>query len=257
MDSITFKSNSLQTANIIISEIDHDNPPEQEVQIYQLTHGNKSIYLPDGYSGKKINVKGMLQADTIADFDQLLDEFKGYFTGGAGYLDIGYGGSTRRYYAKAIPPKLPRPGGLMYSTFTMQFICLIPFGFDTTYTELANVTGETSVPSTTSLTLGGNAEFQYPIVEITINTATNTTNATVTVSNNNNGQVLSIMRTSWSNGDVIYIDPYEQDVKVNGVEVPFTGAIPIFNKGAGSISISDNFNTRNIDYTVNQLRYWL
>lgn len=257
MTAVSFNSNSLQTANIITSDIDHYDPPEKEVAIYQVAHANRSKAAYSQYTKKKIVLSGTLVADTKTEFEQLIDSFKGFLTGSEKYLDIEHGGSTRRYLATVVGrPSIPRPGGLLYSPFNVQFECSIPFGFDTTTTNLANVTGATASINNSTFTVGGTAEVQYPIIEITINSGTNMADGTLSVSNNNNGQVCEITRTFLA-GDVIRLDPYFGSVTVNDDEVDYSGAVPVFAKGSGGISISDTFNTRNIDYTVDQQRYWL
>lgn len=256
MGSLTFNNNSLQTDNIITSRIDISEFPDTSVTIFEIAHANKSKALNGGYSGRKINLWGSISHDTMSEFETLIDDFKGYLTGVEKPLDVEVAGAIRRYIATRTGGSLPRETGLMDSEFTVQFTCSSPFGVDIVPTELANVVGSTASPSTSSLTLGGNAEYQYPIISVTIVSATNTSNATVSISNNNNGQVCHITR-NFSAGEVITINPAESLVMVDGDEVEFTGAIPIFNKGLGGVSISDTFDSREYDYDVQQYRYWL
>lgn len=256
MTAISFNSNDLQTDNIVVSQIDISEFPDVNVTVFEIAHANRSNVMTDGYSGRKINLRGSLSHDTLTQFETLLDTFKGYFTGKNKALDVEYAGSTRRYMATRTGGALPREGGLMDSDFQLQFTCSSPFGIDIASTNLASVTGATTSPSTTSLTIGGNAEYQYPEIEITVVAATNTTGATVSISNNNNGQVCNITR-NWTAGEVITLTPAEQLVEVDGDEVEFTGAVPIFNKGSGAISISDTFDSRTYNYEVDQYRYWL
>jgi hypothetical protein len=254
--AIAFNGNSLQTANIVVQDINISDMPDKDISIFEIAHANRSKITNAGSTGRKINIVGTISADTISDFETLLDTFKGYFTGIEKNLDVEYAGATRRYVATLTGGRLPRAGGLMYSDFDLQFTCSSPFGVDIVSTSLASVTGATTSPSTTALTIGGNADFQYPQIEITLVNAVNTSGATVSISNNNNGQVCNITR-NWVVGNVITIDPANQLVKIDGNEVEFTGAIPIFNKGLGNISISDTFDSRTYNYDVEQYRYWL
>lgn len=256
MGGVSFDGNSLQTDNIVTAQIGYNGMPDKKLSIFEVAHGNRSKVAYSGFSGRKIVLSGTIKADSIEEFDQLLDDFKGYLTGTEKYLDIEHGASTRRYIATLTGDDIPREGGLMYSEFNLQFTCSLPFGVDVTPTSLANVVGATTSPSTTELTIGGNAEYQYPIITLNLVTATNTSNATIYISNTNNGQVCGITR-NWSPGDTVVITPAEQLVEVNGIEVEFTGAIPIFSKGLGGVSISDTFDTRTYDYEVEQFRYWM
>lgn len=256
MDPLQFDGHSLNTANVIIHSIQHYNAPEREINLFQIVHGNRSKAGRPSYSSKKIILKGTIQAESIAAFDTFLDEFKGYFTGIEKFLDIPHAGAIRRYTATLTADDIPREGGLMHSEVTLQFTCSIPFGYDVTPTSLTSVTNATAAINNSTFTVGGNVEFQYPTISVTLNSGTNMTGKTISISNNNNGQVCSITR-DWVAGDTIFLDPYFSIVQVNGIEVDFSGAIPIFSKGPGALSITDNFNTRSINYSASQVRYWL
>lgn len=256
MPTLQFAGNSLQTANIVTSDIDHMSGPEKEFDALPIAHGNKSHIPNYNYTGKVITLTGTLNASSLSAMDSLIDTFKGYFVGKDKNLDIEYAGSTRRYVGTARTPRITRPGGLMYAEFEVPVVCTIPFGKDTTTTNLLTTAAVTTSPGNHSITVGGNAEFQYPIITITLNSGTGLTNASISVGNNDNGQVLTVTRT-WVAGDELVIDPYEESVTVNGTEVDFSGAMPIFGTGSQSVSYSDTFLTRNYDIAIDQYRYWL
>lgn len=253
--ALTISGNSLQTSNIIVSDIDHMNSPDQDMELFTIAHGNRSMIPYYDYTSKEITLKGTLVSDSITNLDALIDTFKGYFTGKDKEFDMSYSGATRRYIVKARPIKIDRPGGLLYAYFNVPLICGLPFGFDTTVTALASETF-TITPKTIAITVGGNAEFQYPTIDATLTSGTGLASASVSIGNNNNGQICTITRT-WMAGDVIHIDPSLMLVTVNGTEVYFTGSVPIFSTGAGAVSWSDTFTTRNVTVDVDQYRYWL
>lgn len=255
--AISFNSNSLQDDNIITESIDHHDAPDEEINMYNVAHANRRRATYGNVSSKRITVAGTIKSDSIEAFDSLVDTFKGYLTGIEKNLDIGYAGSTRRYIATKASVSIPRPGGLESSKFTVVFECSVPFGMDITPTQICSVSGATSFPAVTAMDVGGNVEFQYPIITVTINSGSGLTGATIVIGNNDNGQECSITR-DWLAGDVITIDPYEQDVLVNGTEVEFTGSIPFFNKGDDRhIMIDTTITSANISYEVNHYRFWL
>lgn len=255
MPTLTIDSNSLQTANIVTRDIDHFGL-DKDFEAYPIAGANRS-YIPNyNYIGRSITLKGSLNASSIAAMDALIDTFNGYFVGKDKNLDLEYSGSTRRYVVTSKPPSIERPGGLMYAEFTVVLKCSVPFGVDTTETTLSTTTGITTATTDIAITVGGNAETQYPTITATLNSGTGLTAATISFGNNNNGQVLSITRT-WAAADVIFIDPYNEIVTVNGTAVYFTGAMPIFETGVQAVNYSDTLATRSIDVVVKQYRYWL
>lgn len=256
MTAISFNGNSLQTSTIITSDIDHHDLATKNVSIFPVAHGNKSKITFTNHPSRKIVVAGKLVESSNAALDTLIDTFKGYLVGTDKNLDIAYAGSTRRYIATVTGAKLPRPGGLAWGDFEIQFTCSIPFGVDTSLTTLLTVTAHTGSPKTDAVTIGGNAEYQYPILTLTLNSGTGLSAATITVGNDQNGQEVSITR-NWAAADVLVVDPYNDLVTVNDDEVDFEGALTSFNPGAANFTYADTFLTRSVTYTLKQYRYWL
>jgi len=255
--ALQFNSNVLQTSNIITEEIDHHSGGDRKINLLSIARGNRSKITGINTPSKTITLRGTLVADTPALMDDLEDTFKGYLVGKDKYLDIPHGTGTRRYTATPTAPKIERPGGLSYGKFTAQFICSNPFGMDTSSTSLATGSSITTTPNNWSITVGGSAEYQYPIITVTLVSGTQFTNQSMSIGNNSNGQVCIIMRT-WLASDVVVIDPLaDEPVTVNGLPVEFSGSIPIFEKGAGAVAYADTFLTRSVNYTIGQYKYWI
>ena len=255
MAGLLIDTNDLNTTNIVVSDIDHSSSPEKSFDLYAIAHANKSHIPFYEYESKQIRLRGSLNASSIVAMDTLIDTFKGYFKGKDKNLDIEHGGSWRRYVVTPAVVDVKRPGGLAYATFDIRLACGLPFGMDTSLTTLATAT-ITSTPVNTAITVGGNADVQFPLITATLTSGTGLTSASVSIGNNANGQVATITR-SWTAGDVLYIDPYNQIVTVNDVEVYFTGSLPIFETGTGAVSWTDTFTTRSVSLDVKQYRYWL
>lgn len=253
--AISYNTNSLQTSSIVTSEIDHHSAPDNDVTLLAIAFASRNKAILNNYSGKTISIEGTLVAASISAMDTLEDTFKGYLVGREKNLDIEHATGTRRYIVTPTSVRVDRPGGLNYGNFFAKFLCSSPFGVDIALTTLDTTTGYTSATRNIAVTMVGSAEFQYPIIAITLNSGTQLSNGTVSIGNNSNGQVLQINR-NWVAGDVITVDTYENLVKVNNVEVPFTGAIPVFGPGAQTITYADTFLTRNVDFAISQYGRW-
>lgn len=254
----SYNSNSLATSQIIISDIDYHDASPRDLKAYPIANSPRSKVTNPGLAPSKIiTMKGQIMASTISAMDDFEDTFKGYFVGTGKNLDIPHGSGTRRFIATPYPPEVKRPGGLNWANVTLKFFCEYGYGVDTSSTSLATGSGVTTSSASWDITVGGSAEWQYPIITVTIVSGTVMTNKTVSIGNNINGMVCSITRT-WSNGDVIVINPLgDTPVTVNGSEVEFDGSIPIFAKGAGTVTYADGFTTRSVSYSISQYRYWM
>lgn len=243
----SFASNSIQTSTINTQDIDHFSGPKKKKGIAAIAGANKSAWASSLWQEKTIRVKGTLKGSSIAVLDALIDTFKGYFIDGEQNFDVDYNGSTRRYLCVADEPVIKRDKGLSLAEFTVDLTCTRPFGFDTSNTTIISAAGRTTGINNDAHTFGGNADRQHPIITYTLTAVTGGTGATVFYTNNATGQQIAVTRT-WSNGDILVIDTVTPSVKVNGVEVEFTGAFPTFKVGSGTLGYSDTFTTRT--YTV-------
>lgn len=249
MTNIAFNSNSLQTTSIITSEIDHHSSPNKAVAQASIAHGNKSRIIYTEYKDKKINITGQLVSTTITTLDALIDTFKGYLQGEDKNLDIEYNGTTRRYVATENVTQIERPGGLLFANFKVQFICAFPFGTDLASSSLSTQTTQTNAIYNYAITVAGSAPWQCPVITVTYSAITGLTSKTVSIGNGNTGQIISVTRT-WTATDVLEVDVANRTVKVNGVQVEFSGAFPEFQPGSGTLSYADDFTTRTFGLTA-------
>lgn len=253
--SISFDSNSLQTyspatnVGIITNTIEHTNIPDLDLAFYKLAHANASAISNTNYPSKKITVSGVIKGSTNADLDSRIDTFKAYFNGSDKNLDVVYSSATRRYIATKNAISIVRQNKALFAKFALEFICTKPFGQSTSNTTALSAAGRTNATYTDAHTFIGTAPIQQPVITYTLTAVTGGTAANVIIGNNSSGQQLTINRT-WANGDVLVIDTYNKTVKVNGANVPFTGAFPEFVPGAGSISYSDGFTTRTFTISI-------
>lgn len=252
---IAFDTNNLQTTNILTGVIDHESPAEPDLKVYALSHANDNAIPYISFPQKPVHIEGTLVAYGLSTtFDAFLHTFRSYFNGIQKNLDIGYNGTTLRYIATPGKPVITRPGGLNFAKFQIDFVCK-PFGMDIASTTILNATGRTASAYTDSLTFGGSAPYQKPIITYTLTAVTGGTNQPITFSNNSNGQAITVQRT-WTAGDVVVIDSTKKTVTVNGILVDFSGAFLEFtglSNGAptvGSMSYTDGFTTRTFSINI-------
>ncbi len=260
--NVSFDSNSLQTydpttnVGIVVNTIEHTDIPEKELNLFQIANANLSALSSVNYPLKRIVISGVIKGSTQQNLDSRIDTFKGYFFGKNKNLDINYNGVNRRYIATVNTLSVNRRGSVLFAGFQIEFVCTNPFGSDTTPTILIDDgtlgidgSGRTSSDYSDSLTFGGTAPKQCPLITITINSVTGGTNASISIGNNDTGQTITVTRT-WVATDELEIDPANETVKVNGEEVDFSGAFPRFEPGSGTLNYSDGFTTRNFDENV-------
>lgn len=251
--AITFDTNSLQTydkatdVGILTNSINHASIPEKIATLYQVASANKSAIPSVTYPSKSISVSGVIKGSSQSDLDSRLDTFKGYFRGKEKNLDINHAGSTRRYIATVNTLSVPeQAGALLWAPFTIEFICTDPFGRDITATEIADVSNHTTASYNMAPTIGGTAPSQLPIFTIAINSITGSGDF-ISISNDDNDQSIVIFGQSIANGDVIIIDCEEREVTINGTEVDYSGIFLELDPGGRSLTLTDGFDTRDID----------
>lgn len=248
MTNIVLGGNSLQTTSIITQEGDHYSVTK-DVKFFPLANANGGVMPYDNYPTRVIPLSGTLNGGSIAATDALIDTFVSYLYGLNKTLDIDYNGSTRRFVGAITRQSVKRPGGLGYAKFDIEFTCTDAFGRDTTTTTAINQTGRTLGSYNDAYTFLGSAPFQLPVATITLSAVTGGTAQTIQWGNANNGQAIIVTRT-WAASDVLVIDCVAKTVKVNGVEVAFSGAFPEFPPGAQILQYSDGFTTRTVAINV-------
>lgn len=259
---ITFNTHDLQTydpitrVGIITNVIEHSDIPNQVGELLALADANGSVIPDINYPSRSITIGGAIKGSSQADLDNRLDTFKGYFNGKNKDLDIAYGGSTRRYIATKNAVAISRQQKALFATFTVEFICTDPFGRDITATTLINQTGYTDASLSQSVTFGGTAPFQQPLITITINTLTGSGDS-IQISNGSNGQEMVLYGLGLADGDELIIDNENHEVTVNGESVDYNGVFLEFEPGAHEITITDNFTTRDVDILVDYFKRYL
>lgn len=254
--AILFDTNSLQTfdrvarTGIITDNVDVASIPEKVINLMGLAHANASTIPFSNYPSKSITATGTIVGSSESDLDSRLDTFRSYFIGTNKNLDITINGAARRYTATVNTLTITVSANKRYAVFSIQFVCIIPFGADTATTTALNGTARTLNVYTDNYTFLGSAPVQLPIATITLTAVSSTGSQSLFWGNNGNGQGITITRSTWTTGDVVVINCITKTVTVNGISVDFSGAFPEFPPGAQAISYSDTFTSRTMTENV-------
>lgn len=230
-------------------------PAKRVLSIANLARTNKAKLNSAFYNKKVIKVRIGISRTTRALAEVSLDSLMGILQGQEKELLIPQSGGTRKYTVTYSDNNMTHSGG-SYIEMELFFETSDHFGYDTAYTLLAQVSGFTSNYKNTTIAVEGSADWQAPLVTVTISALTDGTDKTVTIGNDRTGQQTAVTRT-WLAGDVLVVDALNQSVKVNGVEVTFSGGIPEFAPGVGYLTYSDNLGSRTMSMTAKYYRRWV
>ena len=263
--SASFNGNSLQTFNgtngILLQEIDHGSTPDITLNILNLAKLPRSTVTSALKQRKTVILSGEIIGTSVSDCSTQIQTFKGYLIGFEKTLLVSDGSGDINYIATVNKNTIKRPAYQSWAEFTTEFICSTPYGSDTSATTLLNASGRTSGSYSDGITVGGNAEWQMPIITITLTAVTGATGKFITIGNSLTGQACTVTR-NWANGDVLIIDTSSltAPVTVNGSQVVFTGALPTFNPtsyvAGQAITYNDNFTTRTMTENVINYQRW-
>lgn len=260
--NIVFDGYDLQSADIIVSKIEHDNIPAKELRRYRLVRADGEIITDSRFGGKRILVIGRLKATSSNLLEYFLDDFRAAM---AGYgkenkqLLIEYtGGGTNRVYNKSTCVSLSidrRQGTTNFGEFQAEFISTLPYGESESPVVIESNYPVAISPLTIPVNFGGNAR-QKPVMELTVTSFTGASINTISLKNDTTGVGISISR-AFVAGDVIEIDVPNMIVKVNGNEVDYSGAFPDFESNTSTdLIVSDDFTARSMSLDINcTLRY--
>lgn len=200
------------------------------------------------YDKKEIPIRIGIRAQSRDLLEASLDQLATILQGLEKDLIMRQSGGLRRYTASYSDFNVITSGG-SYLEGELIFESSDHFGYDINSKLLLQVNSFTSNAKTDQVTLVGSAPFQLPVITITYTALSGSTSKSVTIGNGGNGTAITVTRTFAVN-DVLVIDCQNQTVKVNGVDVAFTGAFPEFANGVGYLTYADTFSSRTFNNTT-------
>jgi hypothetical protein len=246
-----FDSNNLASVvnGLTVLGIDTYKPPKRKLSIFQVARTNKNKVNSAFFNSRPITVRVGITRGNRDALEQSIDDLMSYIQGVEKELWVPQASATRKYTCTLSDVNVLAGGGAYWEA-ELVFTCSDIYGYDTAYTLIVNnLTGITSSSRSDQYNFQGSADWQVPYIRVTYTALTGATTKTVLIGNASTGQQITITRT-WAATDVLEVDCLAQTVKINGVEVSFTGAFPRFAKGLGNITYSDNFTTRTFNYLV-------
>lgn len=254
--SANFDGNDLTTVSgLTVLATNPYAPAKRKLTINDLARTNKAKTNSAFYNKRPVNVRIGITRATRDLLEQSIDSLMTLIQGIEKPLLLKQGGALRSYTCTYSDMDIRVEGG-SYIEADLIFETSDHFGYDTAATLLTQISGSTGGQKTTQITFGGSAPWQVPLITITHTAITGGTSKTITVGNDATGQAVTISRT-YVVGDVTTIDAPNQAVKVNGVEVAFTGAIPEWAPGVGYVSYADTFTTRTYSMTMTYIKRYV
>lgn len=256
--NISFNSYPLQTSNIITQDpILYDQTPARMLSSTPLIRTEASKLTFAAFQKKTITVNGRLLGTSVADIDSRLDTLKINLAAVEANLDIDNNGATRRYVATLLDSTFTRISPVA-TAFTLDFLCSLAFGADTSSTTIVSSTAVTTTPKTvTTSSIGGTSPNQWVVMTYTLTTFTGSTINTVTFKNNTTTQQIAVSR-AWTAADVVVVDCFNKTVTVNGTAVDYQGVFPYFSPAsAGTLIITDDFSARSATIVASNLNRYL
>lgn len=230
-------------------------PAKRKLNNMALARSNKAKVNSGFYDKRDLIVRVGITRNTRDLLEVSIDSLMNLLQGLEKELILRQAGASRKYIASFSDAVVDVEGG-SYIEMDLVFITSDHFGYDIASTLLLQVSGFTSGSKTDQITVGGSAAWQQPTITCTLSSVAGSGTRNVVIGNGSNGQAVTITR-SWTNGDVIEISSPNQSVKVSGVEVSFTGAIPEWQTGIGYITYSDTFTSRNMSNRVTYVKRYV
>lgn len=238
---VAFKGYQLNRPPFVVDNLrTYSAPPSLVSRLRRVTRPG-SLVSRQQFDEKVVEITGRIVAagrnrETLIMHTDIM---KRSLENGRGNLLVGY--PDARYYQQAQIVDEIKINWLEESSqvvnWTAQFLCSDPLllsAIDVTQldTQLMASVGGTEFVKTLTLEPGGSA-FTYPVLEITVQTSsflpTKIWVINVTVTPN---QALFVTYP-FAFGDVLTIDGPEMSVRVNGIEVDYSGQFPVLDRRAG------------------------
>lgn len=233
-----------QLRGVTIYSIDPYTLPNRQHNVFPLARRSGQKISSSFYVSRTINLGIYINGVNKADAEKILDSLYSIIQTTEATLTLPQSGMARNYIASYNSQTInSQSGGFLDISF--NFICSDSFGYDTNYTVINPKTTYASGNLTFPYTQGGTADIQLPHIEIKFLGATPVT-GTVTVGNQNTGQVINITNT-FNQYDIIKIDTKDLYVRINDVDVAFTGSFPEMGLGLQTLYYLDTFTSRSIE----------
>lgn len=232
--TITYNGTSLQSTNIVTSEILHESVNHRELNYQKLAEVDGAKPLQENFDVRTIVLKGKIKGSSIDDLEERIDALKQALAPQEKNLDIEYASGIRRYICSCTRITIERSWfHLNFAPFELEFTCADPPHGLALDTSTAEYTVNTIATYYGSFVAKGTRR-PMPRIEITVTSQTDL--QTIYFRNVNTNSTMSISRT-FSNGDVLVIDTSDFTVTINGEACVYEGVFPEFVQGDNDFRI--------------------
>jgi len=240
------------SAVMTIDNLDVNQYPNFDIKRYKIARADESVTTSKEAVSKEITISGRICGTSRSTIEANLALLKLILAGIRGQLQVKQAGLDIIYTATCdgIGESWDKSVLLVELTFTAGD----PYGIATNQTVQAipNITSATE-----SFTLTSNSSVPIkPEITLTFDSVTDGTNKTVSITNSSTNIGISI-NTTFTTGDVLYLNSQTMVSTLNGDPIDFTGVFPIFDVTIASIFIpqmnityTDDFTDRDVNGTV-------
>ncbi len=249
-NTAVFDGNDITTVpGLDILAVNSYIPPKRHLSISDIARSNKSKHNSGFYNQRQITVKIRISRATRQLMEVSVDQLMSMLQGINKILVVPRGLGTEQFYCTLTDSVVDtQSDGGAHIIIDLVFECSDRFGYSQVPVVLLNISTAftSSYRSDRIQFTDGTAPSQVPVTTLTFSAVSGGTAKTVRIGNGMSGQEVAITRT-WAAGDKLEIDSFNKTVKVNNVEVAFTGAIPEWKNSVsnpfGYWYYSDNFTT--------------
>ena len=245
----------LQAGNYRVTRLDVYSAAPRSLQNESLAKQDGSLTVYTKYEAKQILVEGQIKANTQSSLEIAIDTLKTALNKFERKLTIGYRSGERVFICTQSNVSVTRDrGGSTYANYSIEFFSPQPFGIDEDDQTFIDTT--TTLGSTTFSINNQGSYKAEPVITITLDGLESAEGAQFSLGN----PVLSqrvILANNWVDGDTIVIDCLEKQVFINGILSNFSGRIPEWSPGTGSVEWVDSFTGRSVSINAQYQRKYL
>lgn len=239
---------------VVLTNIGHLTLAQRANQLATRANVNGAVLVQSLLGTKPIILEGYYVGDTAIAAQQMYDILTAVVNRQERPLIVPHAGVSRKFIATPTTVAISQPDGMNRLTFSIEFVVPDGYSSDEQTTTLANTTITTSTASI-PINVAGSVDAR-PLIELSFTSLAGAGDRAVSIRNGRDMVGLTITR-SWAGGDSVIIDSSEFQVYVNGVLIEPPGRLPKWQPGAGTISYSDTFTSRNATLTANHRKGFL
>jgi hypothetical protein len=247
-DPITFNGTNLNSLQgWLTTKTDTYRYQDRKLANFDIINSDNVITTNANYTGKKINVSGVIRVDGRETLDTVISELKRILHPINKTLSMPVAGVQRIFYNTSVANIVIQDVQGGYCEVDIEFISSDPYAYSSSTTELLNVINVTSGSKSYPVIVEGTAT-QAPTITMVLDTGSPTTNRTVSFGNPSDKTVL--VERNWQANDTLIINCKDKSITVNGTATDFSGTFPVWDSGNGYFEYNDDFTERQVDINV-------